>query len=218
MEKSLTKVKKVTNPCDSCKKPAETRILTLEYPHMPREMLVITECSHCQTRERSIFEDSQNIGAKVTITCKIDTLPDIQRYVYLNQDASIKFYDENNVLFYEYQVFSGHVSVLELIITNAIIKLEGMYGLKALDRTTDEIQSEEMSMLSENDKENAKEKILFFEKQKKEPNMTIVINDKSGMSRVGPPGEMFPPDFTKKNVEEYNDDKVTHVLEKYENE
>lgn len=228
-ENNSTSVKVVKSSCDTCGKDAETRLLTIKYPNVPPEVVAIFECVNCRYRDTSIFEYDETSNGKLRIECCLDTKDELQRYVFLNQDAKATFYDSNSEVIYELKTFASETAVIEMLLTKAIEKTAELCkispeqaGKETGDSTLISASSDgnntQVSTNSEfsSDKASGMKKIKMMRDELKNPKMKLVIVDASGKSRVGPPNQQFPPDFLRSDMEFYNDDKVKHIFDEKE--
>lgn len=214
------KVKTVKTECEICCKEAEMRILSMDYGNIRPEVLLVFECENCNTREINILNEYESIVEKVTITCYIDDLSDIQRYVYLSKDSQACFYKNNDVeAIYEFKNFSADIVVIEMLLNRAIAKIEELYKINTgcLDALNQpdikSIDTGRMSLIDIEEKRKAEQQISMLRKELSNPNLRFVIYDDSGKSRIGPPNEKLPPNFLNKDIDYYNDKKVKHTFE-----
>lgn len=213
---SHTCVKAIKTNCGICNEMAETRLLTIRCPGLHPETISIFECKNCNTRETSVFEYREDRRGNIRITCFIKDAQDLQRYVYLSQDAKVSFYDKESNLIYEFRSFTSETVVIEMLLTNVISKIADFYGIKLDEADGDSAlcgSDGVCSGISVHEKKLAMEKIKMIKKEIQSPDLKMVILDSSGTSRVGPPNQKFPPDFKKEDINLYNDEKVIHTFE-----
>ncbi|KAK6089582.1 hypothetical protein P3W45_001464 [Vairimorpha bombi] len=173
--------------CSSCNQQASLRYIKIKDVE-PEVILVVFECTTCNIKESTIFNENTNHN-KIVIDCHFTDKSDLKREVNLNMHA---------LLFIEYEgVKYEHESSLPLVST-----VEGLIQ-QACDALSDEKNQ------TNGDREEMNNAVEKMGNIKDNPLFYMRIEDNEGSSRVGRI-DRGVYEMQNCSVEEFNDEKVKH--------
>ena len=175
--------------CPGCKQNAKFKYTKLE-DVQPEIVLVVFECTHCNIKDTSFFNEKINTR-KLVIECHFNDKEDFKREINLNMHSQ---------LFIEYRgIKYEHESSLPLVIS-----VEGI-----IDQAIEALDNENNSIIG--DKQEMKKTVEIFKLIKEDYVFYMKIIDNDGSSRVGRIGKGVY-EMQNCDIKEFNDEKVHHYL------
>lgn len=210
-----THVETMESTCDRCNNPAVLHMMTVRPTKSSPRVVSIFECKNCDIRDVSTFDEEADRRGCIKIKCTLRNKDDLQRYAYLGQDSKVTFYDRDGNVLYEFKTFQSETIVIEMLLTKVMHKIAELYSLDMYDESSSIcVSSISESAIRDQETRLASEKIRQIKREMSAPNMKMEIIDSSGTSRVGPPNQELPPNFTEHDIEMFNDDSVKHTFRK----
>jgi C4-type Zn-finger protein len=160
----------------------------------PEEVICAFICSSCGERTVEFFNAEKPGGKKLTIMCNFDNRMDLQREVNLNQFAQVELIHEDFCYAFE----SAH----PVVYTVEALLLQAQDEIRAVCPGGDD---KERMEAAEYNLEKLKEMLGTYR-------FKMVINDRSGLSRVAPVGESLAS-LGKADLNKFNDSRVKHMTE-----
>ncbi|KAG0442633.1 Zinc finger protein zpr1 [Dictyocoela muelleri] len=207
--------------CSTCKKDATLRILYITPPNEPTQVLTSIYCDHCNQNSTGIelLQEKHPNGA-IKITAHIETPEDLGRYVSMTKMSTLKIFDEDGSVFYEYQSIDNIHCVVESVLLKAIDEIVQYYRLDCDNELISNIKDNlpifdnEISRLKEDNPEDKVKIQVYKTIQKiiyliKNSNFKMEIYDETGYSRISKINKKLA-DLDIDDLNAFNDDRVNH--------
>ncbi|KAM0687307.1 nucleolar zinc-finger protein [Conglomerata obtusa] len=209
--------------CPRCTKIGYSRILKINIPNEAPTYISSFTCAHCDFSHRQIHDGDIGDGTGIKIECHFNCQDDLKRTIRMSKFSTVHFCQDGHE--FEYGCGQSGITIVEAIIrdligdlggifdlntsTDSVARLDGRGSSASSSRLSSRSTHSTSSFLSVMDKKDAKKQIFFLKNMLSDPKFSMIIEDKTGLSRVAPVGKLVG-DMEAENLDNFNDERVKH--------